>query len=358
MGVLASLPDHARYRCHARCRPDRRKTPPRLCAVGRYVACLATIALWLVSACHASETVRIATWAAPFSRDGPGLLLRDMIKRDDQLSDLVQGIADIAPDVLLLTDIDYDHDLVALGVLRDWIAERGPTYPHLFAARPNTGLPTGVDIDQDGRLGRPRDAQGWGRFSGQGGMAVLSRWPVGHVQDLSAVLWKDVPDSLMQPDDTGYHIQRLSSDGHWIVPIQTPMGDVSILAFHATPPVFDGPEDRNGRRNHDEIAFWGHVLNAQFGPAPTRFVVLGNANLDPQKGEGLKTAIRSLLARPDLNDPHYGQPTVDWSELGLGLMRVSYALPSATLSVADAGTAALTPEISPHSMVWIDVVPD
>jgi len=28
---------------------------------------------------------------------------------------------------------------------------------------------------------------------------------------------------------------------------------IHILASHPTPPVFDGVEDRNGRRNHDEI---------------------------------------------------------------------------------------------------------
>ena len=285
-------------------------------------------------------------------------MLRDLVKRGDQLAKLVQGIADAAPDILLLTDIDYDHDLVALGILRDWVAERGPTYPHIFSVRPNTGMPTGLDIDQDGRLGRPRDAQGWGRFSGHGGMAILSRWPIGDVQILNTVLWKDVPDTLMQPDDAGYDIQRLSSDGHWIAPIQTPLGDISLLAFHATPPVFDGPEDRNGRRNHDEIALWGRVLNGQYGPAPARFVVLGNANLDPDKGEGIKTAIRTLLSRPDLQDPHAGQPTVDWSGQGLGKMRVSYALPSTTLTVVDAGTTDFMPRTSPHSIVWIDVVPD
>ena len=29
---------------------------------------------------------------------------------------------------------------------------------------------------------------------------------------------------------------------------------------HPTPPAFDGPEDRNGRRNHDEIRFWSDYL--------------------------------------------------------------------------------------------------
>ncbi len=34
-----------------------------------------------------------------------------------------------------------------------------------------------------------------------------------------------------------------------------------LLASHPTPPAFDGPEDRNGRRNHDEIRFWNDYLD-------------------------------------------------------------------------------------------------
>ena len=47
---------------------------------------------------------------------------------------------------------------------------------------------------------------------------------------------------------------RLSSKSHWDVPVRTPGGTVHLLASHPTPPVFDGPENRNGARNADEIA--------------------------------------------------------------------------------------------------------
>ena len=30
-----------------------------------------------------------------------------------------------------------------------------------------------------------------------------------------------------------------------------------------TPPAFDGEEDRNGRRNHDEIRFWVDYVSTQ-----------------------------------------------------------------------------------------------
>jgi hypothetical protein len=64
-------------------------------------------------------------------------------------------------------------------------AEPDAPYPHRFAAPPNVGQPTGVDLDGDGRTWRARDAHGYGLFSGDGGMAILSRFPIGAVRDFS-----------------------------------------------------------------------------------------------------------------------------------------------------------------------------
>jgi hypothetical protein len=36
---------------------------------------------------------------------------------------------------------------------------------------------------------------------------------------------------------------------------------VHFLVSHSTLPVFDGPEDRNGRRNFDEIRFWADYIS-------------------------------------------------------------------------------------------------
>ena len=88
-------------------------------------------------------------------------------------------IARTHPDILVLTGIDYDHDLRALSELAALVAAAGgPDYAHLYARRPNSGMASGIDLDGDGRLGGPGDAQGFGMFSGQGGMAILSRLPV------------------------------------------------------------------------------------------------------------------------------------------------------------------------------------
>ena len=315
------------------------------------------------------DALRIATFAAPLGRDGPGLLLRDLIKGDDpQITAALAVISMINPDVLVLTDFDYDLDGLALAA---FAASVDPPYPYHFARRPNTGMPTGLDVDQNGQLGDARDAQGYGRFNGAGGMAVLSRFPVdaGGVTDLSGLLWRDLPGAVLPVlagesflPDAVLAVQRLSTTGHWIVPIQPPgVPPLTLMAFSATPPAFDGPEGRNILRNRDEVRLWERVLDGQYGPVPDHFVIVGNANLDPDAGQGDRAAMAAFLAHPLLQDPLPGQPTADWTALGIGTLRVSYVLPSRGWQVVDAGVhwppsrgdAALAG--GAHHLVWVDI---
>ena len=295
-----------------------------------------------------AEPLTLATWHADLSRKGPGLLLRDLARGD--LDPVLAEIAAADPDVLLLTDIDYDHDGVALGQIAEALAAAGAPYPYRFTARPNTGIPTGLDLDGDGRLGGGRDAQGFGEFSGQGGMALLSRVPVSLERDLTALLWADLPGHRRLPDDPAPDLQRLSSAAHWVLRLDTPGGPLSLLAWHATPPVFDGPEDRNGRRNADELALWLRYLDGAFGDVAPRPVLIGNANLDPARGDGLQDAMREELADPRLPDSLAGSDTVEWDSTGP--MRVSYVLPPSDLRVLDARTRPPAAE-QRHRMVLV-----
>ncbi|WP_372892590.1 endonuclease/exonuclease/phosphatase family protein [Rhodosalinus sp.] len=327
----------------------------------------------------------MATYGAALSRDGPGLLLRDIRAGEAQAAAAAEVIAEAGPDILLLTDFDYDWEGRALDAFAGLVAEAGHPMPHRFALRPNAGMATELDLDGDGRRGEADDAQGWGRFAGDGGLALLSRHPIDAeaARDYSALLWRDLPESRATEAGLSEAVlaaQRLSSTGHWTVEVR-PEGaaPLTVLAFAATPPVFDGPEDRNGLRNADEIRLWRHVLDGAFGPAPERrFVLLGNANLDPVDGEGRHAAIRALLEDPRLQDPrpesvgaraaadpdHAGAPaldTADWD--GPGNLRVHYVLPSADWRVTGAGvvwpeggplaTAATT--AGPHRLVWVDL---
>jgi hypothetical protein len=311
--------------------------------------------------------LRIATYAAPLNRTGPGLLLRDILRGDDpQIAANVAIIAQAAPDLLVLTDFDYDLDSIAL---RAFAALFDPPYPYLFAARPNTGMPTGQDIDRNGRRAEPRDAQGYGLFNGHGGMAILSRLPIdaGGVTDLSGLLWRDLAGAdLPMLDGAPFFapavldVQRLSTTGHWIVPVLPPGGQpFAVMAYAASPPAFDGPERRNIRRNRDELRLWEQVLAGDFGPMPEDFVITGNANLDPQAGDGDRAAMAGFLAHPLLQDPLPGQPTADWRDIGLGKLRVSYVLPSRGWRVMDAGVlwpVADGPAVAgAHHLVWVDI---
>jgi len=301
-------------------------------------------------------------------------LLRDLARgKDDQIAAVLAVIAAADADVLALQSIDYDLTGEALRVLAETA-----DYPHHFALRPNTGMPTPFDMNGDGRLGGPADAQGYGRFSGQGGMAILSRYPIvtNEVRDLSDILWVDIPDPLLPvtpqgpfPSAKAQAALRLSTTGHWIVPIDIPGAPFELMVFHASPPVFDGTEDRNGRRNRDEIRLWQQVLDGEVNIAPSGpFVIAGDANLDPVDGDGIKSAIMNLLADPRLQDVaptgHAGTDTVDWSDPVPGDLRVDYVLPSTHWEVRDAGVLWPRPDdpmadtvatASRHRLVWVDL---
>ena len=213
-------------------------------------------------------------------------------------------------------------------------------------------------------------------------MAILSRLPLdeGAARDHSGFLWRDLPGALLPEGDPALAgVQRLATTGFWDVPLVTGSGPLHLLAWHATPPVFDGPEDRNGRRNHDEAAFWRHYLDGALPmpPPDAPFVLLGDGNLDPADGDGRREGIAALLAHPALQDPlpkgrhgraepaHQGDPARDTVLYGdLGGLRLDYVLPSSGLRVTGAGVlwpapgdplAADLAAASRHFPVWVDI---
>jgi hypothetical protein len=346
------------------------------------------LAVWLGLAlpCFAQQpdTLRIATYNPDLSRKGPGLLLRDILSgKDRQVAAAVDTLADLNADVLVLTSFDFDYNLVALNALADAVAAAGALYPYRFAKQPNTGMPTGLDLDGDGRLGGPADAQGFGVFAGQGGLAVLSRLPIDTdgFRDFSIFLWQDLPDNLIADSlpPAAKPVLRLSSNAHWDLPVTLPNGTaLHLLIWHATPPVFDGPKDRNGRRNHDEAAFWLALLDGTLPmPAPPNpFILLGDSKLDPVDGDGRAGAIQALLTDPRLQDPapkgthtraepnHKGDPALDTVLYDFGGLRTDLILPSSDLRVLEAGViwpeataknADTLAAASRHRPVWVDI---
>lgn len=358
----------------------------------------------------AAQTIRVATYNASLSRNGAGLLLRAIEKGTDaQIRSVISVIAHVEPDILLINEFDHDLEERAVGAFANALAKSGIIYPHYFTSVPNTGMPSGFDLDNDGSASGPGDAFGYGTFPGQYGMLLLSKFPLvtEDIREFSRLLWRDMPEANLPkfedgspyPSNDAQQAMRLSSKSHWDVPTDTPIGRLHILASHPTPPVFDGPEDRNGLRNADEIRFWSHYLDGvsfedddgkSLRFTQDEFVLLGDLNADPNDGDGVRNAIKSLLEHPKLQDPrpsskgareaaldgvntaHRGDPsldTADWRDTsGPGNLRVDYALPSRGLTVVDAGVFWPAPgedahallgqgksRASDHHLVWVDL---
>jgi len=362
-----------------------------------------------VSAASFAEPIRVATFNTSLTRKGPGLLLRDIRKlKDSQIRNVMAIIQTVRPDILLINEFDHDYENLALREFLDLLAQdagerKGIRYPYFCAPPQNVGVPSGWDLNGDGKLGGPADAYGFGNFRGQYAMALVSKFPIqtDAAKDFSEVLWNQIPNAEMPkaadgsdfPSYPALHIMRLSSKGHWDVPIALPSGDtLHILASHPTPPIFDGPEDMNGKRNRAEILFWDTYIRTALQPHTDKYVVLGDLNADPFDGEGSHDAISVLINGRYLTDPkpqsngariasktqggvntkHKSDPatdTADWrDDRGPGNLRVDYVLPSKTLTLSDASVFWPASDeagfewigsdgraSSDHRLVWVDI---
>jgi endonuclease/exonuclease/phosphatase family metal-dependent hydrolase len=352
-------------------------------------------------------TVRIATFNTSLNRPAAGRLIADLAsRRDAQARAIAAVIQRVRPDIVLLNEFDYDAAGVAADLFqRDYLGvvqggERAIEYRWRYLAPVNTGAPSGLDLDHDGRTDGPADALGFGAFPGQYGMLLLSRFPIdaSGARTFQHLLWRDMPGARLPPgwySPTALARLPLSSKSHWDVPIRIGATTLHVLASHPTPPVFDGPEDRNGRRNHDEIRLWADYLTpgrdrwivddaGRRGglDAGTRFVILGDQNADPEDGESVDHAIRQLLSSPRVrvtpaptseggrlaaqrqggaNRVQRGDPatdTADFEDIQTGNLRADYVLPSQDLVVRAAGVDWRpddAPAPSDHHLVWIDV---
>ena len=167
-----------------------------------------------------SETLRLAGYTAALERNAPGLLYRDIIHgKSSQIRAALRLIATIQPDILALQRFDWDAELRAARAFQAALNAQGWEMPHLVAPRPNTGVASGVDIDGNGQIGRPGDAQSYGTFAGQRGLLLLSRLPFNaqDSQDHSQVLWANVPQTRSPDPPEIARVQRLA----YVVMLQT-----------------------------------------------------------------------------------------------------------------------------------------
>jgi hypothetical protein len=371
---------------------------------------LAALAALVVmpTAAHAAPPradVRFSTFNASLNRFFEGQLAEHLsTPNNQQAKNVAETIQRYRPDVLLINEFDYwaadpqrPVDLFRDNYLE--VSQNGAQpihYPYSYIAASNTGIASGKDLNNFGGVvttplapGYGDDSFGFGEFPGKFAMVVYSKYPIDTdaVRTFQLFLWKDMPGNLMpipfySPDEVA--ILRLSSKSHWDVPIEIGKKTVHFLVSHPTPPVFDGPEDRNGRRNNDEIRFWadyitparsGYIYDderVRGGLKPGElFVIAGDQNSDPFDGDSIPGSIQQLLDHPLVNTKttpsslggpwasrvqdllnlnHRGNPAYDTADFcdfpppvppapcsGPGNLRADYVLPRKNMQIVDAG---------------------
>ena len=375
---------------------------------------------------HSLDIVRFATFNASLNRNFAGQLVSDLSTPNNvQAKTVAEIIQRTRPDVLLINEFDFVENGLAAELFQDnylSVSQNGAEpieYGYYFVAPSNTGIPSGFDLNNNGVVAGPDDAFGFGFFPGQFGMAVYSRYPILYddIRTFQLFLWKDMPGALL-PDDPStpepadwyspaeLDVFRLSSKSHWDVPIEIGDKVVHFLVSHPTPPVFDGPEDRNGTRNYDEIRFWADYISpgqrssyiydddgVYGGLEPgAMFVIAGDQNSDPLDGDSIPGSIQLLLEHPLINTKltpssagaveasalqgganltHRSDPafdTADFSDSAPGNLRADYVLPRKSLQIVDAAVfwpvqadplfrlVGVFPfPSSDHRLVWVDV---
>lgn len=366
--------------------------------------------------------LRIATYNVSLYDEDAGGLVRRLELDNAQARQVAAVLQRVRPDIVLLNEFDYDEAGRAADLFQHRYLEQPQPgggealrYPYRYLAPVNTGVQSGLDLDNSGSVGgagreRGNDAWGYGLHPGQYGMLLLSRHPIdaAGARTFQLLKWSAMPGARRPVDpatgrpwhpDAVWAQLRLSSKSHWDVPVDTPLGVVHVLASHPTPPTFDGPENRNGLRNHDEIRLWREYLSPGDRPwlcddagargglaGDARFAILGDLNNDPVDGAGEHEAIVELLEHPRVlrmatprsdgaeaaaladggeNLKHRGAHAHDTGRFGpkVGNLRLDYVLPSTGFRPVGSGVFwpkpgdadAAIAEASDHHLVWVDL---
>jgi len=381
------------------------------------------------------KAIRIATFNVSLYRKQLGQLAKDLEQGDKQAEQLAKIIVRVNADIVLLNEIDDDNGKSAKLFRDRYLHTAGNDaiarpWTYIYTPTVNTGVDSGLDLDSNGKTGTPSDCWGYGEYPGQYGMAILSRYPIdeGQIRTFQNFLWSQMPEA-MRPrnvdgkyywNDSTWSKLRLSSKSHADVTINVDGQLLHLLVSHPTPPVFDGPEDRNGCRNHDEIRFWkdyvewpakdSRIITAKDSrndaakayhvddsgstggiPRDSCFVIIGDLNADPIDGSGIHQGIQGLLdskqvnnqvipqsegaaeaarMQGKLNATHKADPatdTGDFNDGNPGNLRCDFVVPSANLAIVGSGVFWPIQEqlaeadkkmidATDHRMVWIDVM--
>lgn len=262
---------------------------------------------------------------------------------NQQIKNIAEIIQRVNPDIILLNEFDNTsakHQALKTFLQKylnvDQQQQQAINFPYFYQGSVNTGVKTPFDLNNNGVKGEtPQDTYGFGYFPGHFGMALLSKYPIDEkaIRTFQHFKWQDMPNALQTIDPAtnkpwysseAWQGFRLSSKSHWDIPVNVNGRIIHILASHPTPPVFDGKEDRNGKRNHDEIRFWHDYITPNkgnyiyddrgtFGGLSNNikekkisqlhhFVILGDQNASNVEGDAIYSGISMLLNSPLIQD--------------------------------------------------------
>lgn len=338
--------------------------------------------------------------------------LSQVLREDNQqIKNIAEIIQRVNPDVILLNEFDYVNDDNIRYFLANYLAksqqgQAGINYPYFYQGSVNTGVKVNYDLNHDGKVNQqPSDTHGFGHFEGHFGMVLLSKYPINEqkIRTFQHFKWHDMPNALQPRDPVtkkpwytpkAWQTLRLSSKSHWDIPVTIDKKTIHLLASHPTPPVFDGPENRNGKRNHDEIRFWFDYINGEQGnyiyddvgvkgglALQQPFVILGDQNASTIDGDAIANknslGIVALLNSDKIQDPkpkstgaklHSAEKSHGQHHTAYWGMRADYVLPSKQgFTLLNSGVFWPEKEhedyrlikdrqaSSDHRLVWVDV---
>ncbi len=385
----------------------------------RIIITIVILSVFISCNAQKQKPIRFATFNTSLYRDSLGMIEKDLKSKDNpQMKIIAEIIQRNNPDILALQEFDYAENNEYVDLFKANYLEisqnkaNSISFPYCYAFSSNTGILTQFDLNKDGKYKTANDAFGYGKYPGQYAFAILSKYPIDEkgIRSFRYFLWKDMPnsnipvnfgDSSLFYNEKELEIFRLSSKNHVDVPVIIGKDTVHVLIAHPTPPVFDGPEDRNGKRNHDEIRLFADYVsgteyadylyddNGKTGGLKkgSLFVIMGDMNADPTDGDSFNDAVHLLTDHirvnkdaaygkfvPESNGsekrhkqrPDKGNPYHNTSVFGL---RIDYVLPSKTLKIKSSGVFWPTEKEdfyylvegkkgTDHRLVWVDIFID
>ena len=341
---------------------------------------------------------------------------KDLAERLMQIRNIAAIIQKNRPDVLLINEFNNDGkgSEETMKLFQDNYLKYGQSlnganggdllepieYPFYESYATNTGLNSGMDLNNNGSTTDPEDAFGFGYYHGHYAFGLMSKYEIDkkNTRTFQNFLWKDmkeedgktpvsVPKVVRNTDGQGNQLPndlkvgddwfnedewnqlRLSSKNHVDVPIIVNGKPIHLLLSHPTPAAFDTFSDANIIRNKYEIMFWKHYIENQdwiyddsgktggIDGSKEKFIIMGDLNADnfesknnPATREGIKKLTSSNLVNQDFvsgkhvptsiggkEEPNNNEHVKPEARTLLFGLRVDWVLPSSSIEIKNSG---------------------